>query len=368
MVETVAELGWSAKGPASTSFCYDGGLALFPLPLVLFPRAILPLQIFEFCYCIMMNTRLETDLHFGVVFSDASSVSGVSCVGEVIKHERLVDDRFFLICKGQEQFRITWMTRTKPYLVAEVAWLEDRLPSPGVPEEEGEDLEDVIRISNRLNGKAADKDEGTDTAAADLRRGLFSASFSFFVGSTFEGAPRKQQALLELQDTGARLRREWETLRNTLNYCFFVARQIVCRLLGSRGYLCQKVSIGGDLSSWALLSDMQAFKRRVASSNFKRYRDPFWAANDVGWFTEPLTESLMLEVQGKQEEELLWCPLLEGQQHGNLWRELWETAKPLPAAKQAPLFDEDLAVEPREAVEEIKALDIVCIKEWFGSG
>jgi Rab3 GTPase-activating protein catalytic subunit len=33
------------------------------------------------------------------------------------------------------------------------------------------------------------------------------------------------------------------------------------------------------------------------------------------------------------------------QKEGNLWRELWETAKPLPAVKQAPLFDEDLAVE-----------------------
>jgi len=29
---------------------------------------------------------------------------------------------------------------------------------------------------------------------------------------------------------------------------------------------------------------------------------------------------------------------------GNLWRELWEAAKPVPAVKQAPLYDEDLAV------------------------
>lgn len=29
---------------------------------------------------------------------------------------------------------------------------------------------------------------------------------------------------------------------------------------------------------------------------------------------------------------------------GNLWRELWETAKPVPAVQQAPLFDVDLAV------------------------
>ncbi|KAL7176496.1 hypothetical protein ACSBR2_029932 [Camellia fascicularis] len=33
------------------------------------------------------------------------------------------------------------------------------------------------------------------------------------------------------------------------------------------------------------------------------------------------------------------------QKEGNLWRELWETAKTVTTIKQAPLFDEDLAVE-----------------------
>ncbi|XP_042425061.1 lon protease 2-like [Zingiber officinale] len=195
-------------------------LPLFPLPLVLFPGAVLPLQIFEFRYRIMMHTLLQTDLRFGVIFSDGGSVSDVGCVGEIVKHERLVDDRFFLICKGQERFRVSRVLRSKPYLVAEVAWLEDRPPPRP---SEGEDLEvlasevenymrDVIRISNRLNGKP--EKEGT----MDLRRNLFPTPFSFFVGSTFEGAPREQQALLELEDTGARLRRERDTLRNTLNY------------------------------------------------------------------------------------------------------------------------------------------------------
>ncbi|URD96198.1 ATP-dependent protease La (LON) domain [Musa troglodytarum] len=195
-------------------------LPLFPLPLVLFPGAVLPLQIFEFRYRIMMHTLLQTDLRFGVVFSDGGSVADVGCVGEVVKHERLVDDRFFLICKGQERFRVSRVLRSKPYLVAEVAWLEDRPPPRPA---EGDDLEalaaevenymrDVIRISNRLNGKP--EKEGV----MDLRRNLFPTPFSFFVGSTFEGAPREQQALLELEDTGARLRRERDTLRNTLNY------------------------------------------------------------------------------------------------------------------------------------------------------
>ncbi|KAL8459073.1 hypothetical protein ACS0TY_036518 [Phlomoides rotata] len=193
-------------------------LPLFPLPLVLFPGAILPLQIFEFRYRMMMHTLLHTDLRFGVIYTDAATgTADVGCVGEVIKHERLVDDRFFLICKGQERFRVTKLVRTKPYLVAEVAWLEDR-PSSG----EVEDLDalanevelymkDVIRLSNRLNGKP-------EKEVQELRRNLFPTPFSFFVGSTFEGAPREQQALLELEDTAVRLKREKETLRNTLNY------------------------------------------------------------------------------------------------------------------------------------------------------
>ncbi|GLT41123.1 hypothetical protein SLA2020_152090 [Shorea laevis] len=191
-------------------------LPLFPLPLVLFPGAILPLQIFEFRYRIMMHTLLQTDLRFGVIYSDAvTGTAEVGCVGEIIKHERLVDDRFFLICKGQERFRITGIVRTKPYLVAEVNWLEDR-PSgnedlEGLANEVEGYMKDVIRLSNRLNGKP-------EKEAQDLRRNLFPTPFSFFVGSTFEGAPREQQALLELEDTAARLKREKETLRNTLNY------------------------------------------------------------------------------------------------------------------------------------------------------
>ncbi|XP_047325849.1 lon protease 2-like [Impatiens glandulifera] len=193
-------------------------LPLFPLPLVLFPGAILPLQIFEFRYRIMMHTLLQTDLRFGVIYSDTvSGTTDVGCVGEIVKHEKLADDRFFIICKGQERFRVTKLVRTKPYLVAEITWLEDR-PSGDVEEDAEElanevetNMKDVIRLSNRLNGKP-------EKEVPDLRRNMFPTPFSFFVGSTFEGAPREQQALLELEDTVLRLKREKETLRNTLNY------------------------------------------------------------------------------------------------------------------------------------------------------
>ncbi|KAJ1700948.1 hypothetical protein LUZ63_000727 [Rhynchospora breviuscula] len=205
-------------------------LPIFPLPLVLFPGAMLPLQIFEFRYRIMMHTLLQTDLRFGVLFSNpmpsstdpSSGTVEVGCVAEVVKHQRLVDDRFFLICKGQERFRISHILQTKPYMVAAVTWLEDRPPPDP---KQGDDLEnlasevegymkDVIRLSNRLEGKKQDSQK----ADVDLRKGQFPTPFSFFVASTFEGAPREQQVLLELEDTAARLKRERDTLKSTLNY------------------------------------------------------------------------------------------------------------------------------------------------------
>jgi hypothetical protein len=33
-----------------------------------------------------------------------------------------------------------------------------------------------------------------------------------------------------------------------------------------------------------------------------------------------------------------------GYPEGNLWKELWEAAKPIPAVEQTPIYDEDLAV------------------------
>jgi Lon protease-like protein len=77
----------------------------------------------------------------------------------VVKHERLVDDQFFIIYKGQERIRVTNLVRTKPYLFTEVTWLED-WPSgdgeedlePLASEVEGH-MKDVIQRSNRLNGK-----------------------------------------------------------------------------------------------------------------------------------------------------------------------------------------------------------------------
>ncbi|AED96576.1 Rab3 GTPase-activating protein catalytic subunit [Arabidopsis thaliana] len=92
-------------------------------------------------------------------------------------------------------------------------------------------------------------------------------------------------------------------------------------------------SMGAGCSQ--LLSDMQAFKAANPGcilEDFVRWHSPpDWTENGnmSGDDSSPVRGQLSTRMQ----------------KEGNLWRELWETAKPLPAVKQAPLFDEDLAVE-----------------------
>ncbi|KAL6205479.1 hypothetical protein ACLB2K_022738 [Fragaria x ananassa] len=90
-----------------------------------------------------------------------------------------------------------------------------------------------------------------------------------------------------------------------------------------------------------LLSDMQAFKAAnpgCVLEDFVRWHSPpDWTE------AEPGTEAISLE--GNDVSSTRGQLSSRMQKAGNLWRELWDTSKPVPAVKQVPLFDEDLAVE-----------------------
>ncbi|CAM8949693.1 unnamed protein product [Rhodiola kirilowii] len=97
-------------------------------------------------------------------------------------------------------------------------------------------------------------------------------------------------------------------------------------------------SVGAGCSQ--LLSDMQAFKAANPGcllEDFVRWHSPpDWTntkQNDDPEDSYYEAESAKGQLSSRMQKE------------GNLWRELWETSKPVPAYKQAPLFDEDLAVE-----------------------
>ncbi|KAF5948892.1 hypothetical protein HYC85_014849 [Camellia sinensis] len=99
-------------------------------------------------------------------------------------------------------------------------------------------------------------------------------------------------------------------------------------------------SLGAGCSQ--LLSDMQAFKAANPGcilEDFVRWHSPpDWTEMEPSGDAEVTSnDGDLLSTKGQLSSRM--------QKEGNLWRELWETAKPVPAVKQAPLFDEDLAVE-----------------------
>ncbi|MEB3226212.1 MAG: LON peptidase substrate-binding domain-containing protein [Synechococcus sp.] len=190
-------------------------LPLFPLPeLVLFPSRPLPLHVFEFRYRIMMNTILENDRRFGVLMVNPvdGTIANVGCCAEIVHCEKLPDGRMKMLTIGQQRFRVLDYVREKPYRVGLVEWIEDDLTTGNLSTlavDAKQVLMDVVALSAKLAGQELELPE----ELPDLPREL-----SFWIAGSLYGVAEEQQALLELQDTQERLRREVEILTSTRNH------------------------------------------------------------------------------------------------------------------------------------------------------
>ncbi len=190
-------------------------LPLFPLSeVVLFPTKQLPLHIFEFRYRIMMNTILESDRRFGVLMVDPvkGAIANVGCCAEIVHYQRLPDDRMKMLTLGQQRFRVLEYVREKPYPVGLVEWIEDHPPTKDLhpmAQELSQLLKDVVRLSAKLTEQQIELPEDLPDLPLEL---------SYWVASNLYGVALEQQALLEMQDTVARLERETEILTSTRNH------------------------------------------------------------------------------------------------------------------------------------------------------
>ncbi|KAL8505541.1 hypothetical protein ACS0TY_016691 [Phlomoides rotata] len=99
-------------------------------------------------------------------------------------------------------------------------------------------------------------------------------------------------------------------------------------------------SVGAGCSQ--LLSDMQAFKAANPGcilEDFVRWHSP------PDWTEDGTSSDLDDTSEGGDSSSIKGQLSRRMQKEGNLWRELWETSKPVPAVRQSPLYDEDLAVD-----------------------
>jgi Lon protease-like protein len=107
-------------------------IPLFPLPLVLFPGAPLPLHIFEPRYRQMLSDCLAADSRFGIVFRPEGLAEKelepgrVGCIAEVDDAHTLPDGRSNIVVHGVRRFSLQrFVVSPTPYHMGEVTDYDD---------------------------------------------------------------------------------------------------------------------------------------------------------------------------------------------------------------------------------------------------
>jgi len=101
-------------------------LPLFPLDMVLFPGAPLPLHIFEPRYKEMIGECLEQKLPFGMVRVKESAIASVGCSATIVNVlKRYEDGRLDIAAEGVQRFEIESLNQERSFLQGEVAYFED---------------------------------------------------------------------------------------------------------------------------------------------------------------------------------------------------------------------------------------------------
>lgn len=101
-------------------------IPLFPLDVVLFPNAPLPLHIFEERYKEMIGECVEADAAFGVVRAQQEGLAVIGCTARIKRVlQQYEDGRLDILCQGDARFEIEMLENSRSYLEAEVDFFED---------------------------------------------------------------------------------------------------------------------------------------------------------------------------------------------------------------------------------------------------
>jgi Lon protease-like protein len=178
-------------------------LPLFPLPVVLFPGAPMPLHIFEPRYRQMVARCIEGDKRFGVIYHDpdrhgpfSMEPGHVGTVAEILKFEPLPDGRSLIYCRGIERFVIQdGVESGTAYFEAVVAPYEDR---PDAGDDIGERRRASVALFFRVLREAVGHEE--ELPVVDPGREV-----AFRVAQAIKIDPAWQQRLLETVSEAGRL-------------------------------------------------------------------------------------------------------------------------------------------------------------------
>jgi Lon protease-like protein len=172
---------------------------LFPLGLVLIPRELVPLHIFEERYKLMIGECLDRKTEFGIVWLSDSGLKEVGCSARIARVlERFDDGRLNVLVEGTTPFRLLRRIDDLPYPAGDVQPLADHDAQPG-------DVEAIDAARARyadLVAEVTDERPDADTLAKLDAYGM---------AATLDVALDAKQQMLELRSERARLE-QLETL------------------------------------------------------------------------------------------------------------------------------------------------------------
>ncbi|MFZ3216941.1 MAG: LON peptidase substrate-binding domain-containing protein [Candidatus Acidiferrales bacterium] len=104
----------------------DIRIPLFPLNVVLFPGASLPLHIFEPRYKLMIQRCVRHNWEFGVILARENGVTAVGCTAKITRKLKDYEDgRMDILTQGRARFRALHLLQEKDYHEAIVEFLDD---------------------------------------------------------------------------------------------------------------------------------------------------------------------------------------------------------------------------------------------------
>src|SRR5262249_8505206 len=104
----------------------QGLLPLFPLQVVLFPGAELPLHIFEERYKEMIGEAIRQKREFGVVLANEKGIVNVGCTATVDRTLRQYDDgRLDIMTRGRRRFEILLPNEERAFVRGAVEFSDD---------------------------------------------------------------------------------------------------------------------------------------------------------------------------------------------------------------------------------------------------
>lgn len=188
-------------------------LPLFPLPLVLFPEARLPLHIFEPRYRQMLSDVSSGQRQFGIVRYDGNRpeqdipIGMVGCVAHLESATRLSDGRSNIVVRGTWRFALEHLApSTAPYLVAVVRPVFDRDEPVAALDEAATALRQVVRRVTTAARSIADEGAAEQDLPTDPGR------LSFAVAQSIDLELDVKQRILEDLSPLGRLRQLHELL------------------------------------------------------------------------------------------------------------------------------------------------------------